>query len=148
MRKRLPISNFGRYLQEGSNHSVPKEGRKLDQENNPSCPVRRAGCMCRGLCAILLGCGLFCAASGFNKLSIKNNPAVLVPKLWAHVIFAAVLLGYLIPSAVLLLLLGNGKQQPTFLSDMEGALLSICAAAVLYKLSFKNNFATLALRFG
>jgi hypothetical protein len=56
-------------------------------------------------------------------LSIKNNPAVLVPKLWAHVIFAAALLKYLMRSAVLLLQLDNGKQQPTFLFDMEGALL-------------------------
>jgi hypothetical protein len=91
---------------------------------------------------LLLGNGLFCAASFLYKLSIKNNkPAV--SKLWVHVIFAAVLLGYLVRSAILLLQLDNGKQQPTFLFDMEGALLSICTAAVLYKLSLKNHLVML-----
>jgi hypothetical protein len=97
----------------------------------------------KAVVGLLLGYVLFCTASVVYKLSIKNNPAVLVPKLWVHVIFASVLLEYLMRSAVLLLQLDNGKQQPTFLSDMEGALLSICTAAVLYKLSLKNHLVML-----
>jgi hypothetical protein len=120
--------------------------------------------------AVLLGCAfqyvLFCAASVFYKLSIKNKPAVPVPKLWVHVLFGAILLEYLMRAALLLLLqlgfaywLDNQKIQilcstipnlcsspnrgeselRSFLFVVQGSLLSICAASALYKLSLKKN---------
>jgi hypothetical protein len=96
------------------------------------------------LIAVVSGTALFCAASILYKVSIKNNPAVLFQKGWWNVVFATVLLAYLMHACLLLLQLGlaywldNAERVPTFMSVVDAASL-LCGASVLYMLSLKNS---------